>query len=770
MDKYEFRVKTEEIENLTESGDYLSASKIADTIDWNKVKSVSMLCNVADIYDKIGKFAECKEVLLMAYSRSPLGRMIVYKLSEISIKLKNLDEAEEYYKEFLEVAPRDSHKFILRYQLQRAKDASNEELINILEDLKANEFTEKWAYELAYLYHKTGLITKCVEECDEIFLWFGQGKYVEKALELKMLYEPLTQIQKERYEESRLSRSKAILSAGENNPEDGEEDDSPIIKPVEICVSKFNTNNLQEELARNMQQIMNATERETVSESMSNIKKLVEDSHIPQINFEGIVLEKNISNESLDDLIEEKPSMSKADKHAVGQMSIDDVLADWENKKLAAQHALKREEEKNFESAKANAIKQTKVLMEQLSSVIPELEKQQTEIKNEIKIREQQQKKEFEQMQEKRIQKEKEGPAVVIESDIKEFTPEVIAGIEKLANNPVIKDIVEKVIPSPEVKKEDEVNDAEKTDTPELEQTEGIKVIVDEETNEVIKVRTEVKPPQVEEELIFIKKENRGRHISAFHMEKEQKKVFTYFMQVRGMEEQLNNLFYGIKKTMSRKVTSETGNIIVTGNEGSGKTKLATDLIKVLKKMYPKKSGKVGKISGSILNSKKVSTIFSKLDGGFMIIEKAGDISYEKVQELSLVMEGITHGVTVILEDEVSAINKILVNNMNFTKKFSEHVNIPKFNNDELIEFAREYARENKYEIEEMGVLALYNRLGNIQFDESATSLDEVIEILDKAMENASKVGLSKKIEQMFSKKPDTNPYTIIKEKDFELN
>ena len=278
MDKYEYKLKLEQLKNLVEEKDYSTAAEIADTINWRKVKSAATLCMVGEIYDRNKQYENSREILLMAYERATVGRNIIYRLALVSMKMGNLEEAKEYYEEFLEVAPYDNLKYVLRYQLARLEGLPIEELIAILEEFKEREYTEEWAFELACLYHRSGNSERCVEVCDELVLWIGEGKYVERALELKMLYQPLNKYQEEKYREIKMRRGETVPEA---QPEDTIESEEIIHETVEIPditanTGRFNTMNLQEELAKGMQQIMEASTRETVSDTMDNT---IDDQH-----------------------------------------------------------------------------------------------------------------------------------------------------------------------------------------------------------------------------------------------------------------------------------------------------------------------------------------------------------------------------------------------------------------------------------------------------------------------------------------------------------
>ena len=389
MDKYEYKLKLDQMKALAAEGDYATAAEIADTINWRRIKNINLLIKAGDVYTKQKRYEEARDILLMAYDRSPIGRMIIYRLSEIAIKMKNFEEAEEYYDEFVELAPHDNLRYVLRYRISKAKGADIHTLITILEELKESEYTEEWAYELAYLYHRAGEVEKCINACDELILWFGDGVYVERALELKMLYQPLTKSQEDKYRSFRQYRD----GIKEIRPE--ADAPSVTIPLVQEDVEKYNTTNLQEELAKSMQQIMDATEKEAVDDAMDGIKKMVgeipylqvpadakkeaeeEAAHMEteakiddalRVNFKEILAEDNDGQHNMNTEGDaQKPQLN-------GQMSIHDSLSGWKKKMHAAEAALQMADQQKLESAKARALQEAGDIMDRLADVMPKLE------------------------------------------------------------------------------------------------------------------------------------------------------------------------------------------------------------------------------------------------------------------------------------------------------------------------------------------------------------------------------------------------------------
>ena len=395
MDKYEYNLKLDQMKSCLAEENYEAAAEIADSINWNKIKNVNALVKAGEVYDKAERYADSREVLLLAYDRSPIGRMIIYKLAEVAIKMGDFTAAEEYYDEFVKIAPHDNLRYVLRYNIRKNQGASYDEIISILEEFKDQEYTEEWAYELAYLYHKNGNVEKCIDACDELILWFGDGPYVERALELKMCYQPLTKIQEEKYRKFRLEKEGYTEISAEEMEKAGETvHPSVVIPKVDINPEKFNTVNLQEEIAKGMQQIMQATEKETVSDTMDSIKKIVEEipylqipreesetpekAHIEtdeeidgslKINFQEMLGEESDGQISL--VMDEK---AQVEKQITGQMSIQDILDEWEKTRRAAEAALQEVEQRKLESAKARALIEAEDIMERLNDVIPKLD------------------------------------------------------------------------------------------------------------------------------------------------------------------------------------------------------------------------------------------------------------------------------------------------------------------------------------------------------------------------------------------------------------
>lgn len=867
MDKYEYKLKLDQMKSLTAEGKYEEAAEIADTINWRKIKNINALVKVGEIYEKVGRYDESKDVLLTAYDKSPIGRMIIYRLAEVAVRTKSFDEAKEYYQEFVEIAPHDNLKYVLKYEISKAQGADIGTLIGILEELKEQEYSEEWAYELAYLYHKAGMSEKCIDACDELILWFGDGPYVERALELKMLYQPLTKQQEDKYRTFRQRHDGVVEVRPEDPLESGEIIPEPVqIKDVKMSAERFNTQNLQEELQRSMQEIMNATEKEAVNDTMDNIKKLVEDipylqipsekEEVPQEEevYQHIETDEEIDNSLKSNfqemLVDEDGQMSLymqggrvAEPQVSGQMSIEDVLADWEKTKRAAEAALQEAEQRKLESAKARALQEAEELLGRLADVIPMLDSGLTPkdlldqkylskdgqpndnavsmVTNMNQFLQQ----EIDRLSDENAQMD-EQLAAVGASPVGDYMANAGVAAEDAAQNVVAAGVQELMAEEelPEIAMPEGLDDIdnqwEDEDFEELdaevpqenaaslaehtaEQTKSEALAEADDTMEAgtsaedveaailaETARQMAKESVEKEELPEIElpgdldlgKEETAEEIlpaiaepEAFEvpdtiskLSKELREIFTYFVPITGMEEQLCQALTGASQHLAKGATAGTGNMIIQGGSGSGKTVLATSMIKALQKETGKPNGKIGKIEASVLNQKDVAALLKKVAGGCLIIEKAGDLSRETALKLSLLLEQDTSGVLVIIEDTKHGIQKALSRDDGFAAKFSEKINIPIFTSDELVSFAKSYANELGYTIDEMGVLALYNSISNIEHADRETTLTEVKEIVDKAVAHSEKGGLKKAFSIITSRRYDEDDYIILREKDFD--
>ena len=856
MDKYEYNLKLDQIKALSAEEGYMSAAEIADSINWNKIKNVNTLVKIGEIYEKAERYQDARDILLMAYDRSPIGRMIIYRLAEVAIKMGDYDAATEYYDEFVEIAPHDDMKYVLRYAIKKGQGASFDELITILEEYKDEEYTEEWAYELAYLYHKAGKADKCIDACDELILWFGDGPYVERALELKMLYQPLTKAQEEKYRRFKAEKEKPakikdeaeVTEIGAMEMVKGGEivHDDVTIPQITVNQEKFNTVNLQQEIAKGMQQIMEAKGKNEVADTMDTIKKIVED--IPYLKLEKeqeeyvqqpeetehIATDEEIDGslklnfkELLGEDADGQMSMVMSEKtqleHQItGQMSIQDVLEEWEKTRHAAEIALKEAEQQKLESAKARALQEAGDIMERLNDVIPKLDAGVTpkelleeeylkvpvdiiEQKAAVKEPEEEQKPDMQELYAEEtvdeVQEPQEAPEDTIDEvqesqeapedaadEVKEPVgePEDIIMAEESEKDEILMqpttmmpEITDDMLNVDDDTSDDETSQ-EKENVSEKRDFDHVTSFIEQEI-----AKMTAKNPGLEKKQDMAKtrkmpdislpedldseeddsKLKETKHIK--QLTSEQKAIFSYFIPVKGMEDQICKAYNAVLDHFNRKENASTGNLIIQGEQGCGKTMLATSFIKVLQKDGEQLTGKMGKIDAAALNKKDVQQVVRKITGGCLIIERAGDIDRSIAAQLSFLMEHDITGTLYILEDTSKGIKKALSMDEGFASKFTEKISVPIFTNDELVLFAKSYSAELGYKIDEMAILALHNRISNIERIDQATTLTEVKDIIDEAIDREAHSGLKKAISILTARRYTDDDRIVLKEDHF---
>ena len=884
MDKYEYNLKLDQIKALSAEEGYMSAAEIADSINWNKIKNVNTLVKIGEIYEKAERYQDARDILLMAYDRSPIGRMIIYRLAEVAIKMGDYDAATEYYDEFVEIAPHDDMKYVLRYAIKKGQGASFDELITILEEYKDEEYTEEWAYELAYLYHKAGKADKCIDACDELILWFGDGPYVERALELKMLYQPLTKAQEEKYRRFKAEKEKPakikdeaeVTEIGAMEMVKGGEivHDDVTIPQITVNQEKFNTVNLQQEIAKGMQQIMEAKGKNEVADTMDTIKKIVED--IPYLKLEKeqeeyvqqpeetehIATDEEIDGslklnfkELLGEDADGQMSMVMSEKtqleHQItGQMSIQDVLEEWEKTRHAAEIALKEAEQQKLESAKARALQEAGDIMERLNDVIPKLDAGVTpkelleeeylkvpvdiiEQKAAVKEPEEEQKPDMQELYADEtvdeVQEPQEAPEEAIDEaqEPQEAPEEAIDEAQESQEAP--EDTIDEAQESQEVPEDtaDEVKEpvGEPEDIIMAEESEKDEILMQpttmmpEITDDMLNADDDTADDEASQEEENVSEKRDFDHVTSFieqeiakmtaknpglekkldmaktrkmpdislpedldseeddsklketkhikELTSEQKAIFSYFIPVKGMEDQICKAYNAVLDHFNRKENASTGNLIIQGEQGCGKTMLATSFIKVLQKDGEQLTGKMGKIDAAALNKKDVQQVVRKITGGCLIIERAGDIDRSIAAQLSFLMEHDITGTLYILEDTSKGIKKALSMDEGFASKFTEKISVPIFTNDELVLFAKSYSAELGYKIDEMAILALHNRISNIERIDQATTLTEVKDIIDEAIDREAHSGLKKAISILTARRYTDDDRIVLKEDHF---
>ena len=910
MDKYEYKVRADEIKSLIAEGDYAEAVKIADTIDWRRVKSVMMLCTISDLYKINRRYEDSRNILLLAYEKHTGGRLIVYSLCELSIKLEEFVQAIEYYKEFVRLAPKDTGRYILQYKLYEAQEVSLEERIAVLEEFKKKDYREKWAYELAYLYHRVGLESKCVEECDEMFLWFGDGRYVLKALELKQLHQPLTEDQQNKYEQMRqnggviesdyVAESNAIKEEANSVTEDEEDGEYSLqenlmtdptqeipSKEIEefqvktVDVSQYNTINLQKELAESMKEFLEgnsaqeipeeAMENEEdemdltqmfspVSENMSMTEEIAEEvlrveeseeendepvyvsqdtddmqmiagelpvsqevffGNTSEVDINEVVselaekdaMEKQeqkpftismaspdpaISNTGViktfhkpsgyDDMLSQEydgqislvvPEEEKIEKQITGQLSIDDVLSEWERIK-------KENERKRMEEIKQRVQKQTNTLFADFdestkTGLLEELEKAMITAA----------------MEEEKKRIEEGRPRVIKVADIEKEAEEItetdeveeLEEIDDTQASAVMDEVSEAFAQDEEEFVEDfeEFEDeSEEELEEELEEEDDSEEAMDDfeeeedeeeaseeseedddEADESAEVEESEEAPEedVTEDKVEDAEENADSTDIDKHqnreMSKSEREQFAPFIHHKKTRRQIVEAIDNIS------MASYTGNVIITGEEGTGTTALAKLLVKEVQLSDNNFSGKVAKISASTMNKKDVGTTLDKLEDGALIIENAASMKKETVQNLIKELDQENKGLIVLLTDSKQKTDEFLSKHEELLSFFNLRVDVEALDDQTLVKYAKKYALEQEYAIDELGILALHTRVAEMQTSDHEVTLAEIEEIVDEAIYFADKKTPKHFFDVLFGKRYDEEDMIILREKDF---
>lgn len=709
VDKHEYRLKTEQMLQYMEKKSYREAMAIADSIDWRKVKNTSILCTVSGIYESNGEYQKGRDILFLAYDRSPDSKKVVYRLSTLALKMGEIKEATECYEEFVELAPHDPNQYILKYKILKTKKAPLGEQIEVLEKFKKEEYVEKWAFELAKLYQEAGMITEALEECDDLILWFNEGEYVYKAMELKMNYKPLTPLQQEKY----MSRPGAV--------QEPKKQAEAVVEPVVVVEERTAEVPVVEEVA------------ETVAEKVA-----------------------------------EEPVQEKS------SLSIEEMVYEWQEKQRENAQLIQAEREKLVQEKEQNELvdekeKTKEVLPDDIRKLMEELEAESADIQARkentvpeeapVKVEEEPVavEKQIETVADEYLVKEvavpEEEEAFLEEESFAKAISEVINSVEEESTGIKLGDTQSIALSAKALAS------AAKVDVPQVD--------IQETTEEEETVRKET--PY---DTSFIVK---GRYDleaqSAIGLKagltEEQKKLFSYFVPVHGMSEQIVQVLQNDKKCKSRYGTSRIGNLLIIGRKGSGKTVLAVDIVKAIQKARKMKQGKVAIVTSEALNKKDVTQILEKLHGGAVIIEKASRLNRRTVEQLCDVMEGQTGEMLVVLEDERKPLERLLSNHPNFAKKFTSKIELPVFINDELVTFGQTYAKENGYKIDEMGILALYSRIDMMQREEQVVTVANVKDILDEAIENANRVSVKKFMKKILGKNTDELDRVILREEDF---
>ena len=988
MDKYEYKLRTEQMLEFMDEGAYRKAAEIADTIDWHRVKNVSMLASVGDIYEKTGEYSKSYDVLKIVYDRADGSRKIVYKLGLLALRLRNVDEALDYYEEFVQVAPKDPNQYILRYKILRARRAPIEQQIEALEEFKKAEYIEKWAYELAKLYQEAGMTAECLEECDDLILWFSEGEYVFKAMELKMQYKPLTPSQQEKYDHRFEYEEDPGYEDDEDLAEPVKEDPIPVAREVAPTATSEDMPELTEEASEAYEpeeaevdleeaepeefEEDGSEEPEEVAEQKPERKKpsigtnmsleealsgivrgqkkqeemlQAETKQIPEVEevlkeaeaqraevvaaVEAEELKENPDTPESEEEVEiaepKKIAEEKAepvetpvdDDQIEGQMSLEDILNGWET--AASQESESEEAEPAAqEDAILEAIDSAEEQAEELllsdedAEAFEEYDDSEEDVEDyeeeeeyddseedvedyeeeeydeseedaEEDVEEYEEEEEYDESEEDVEDYEEEEEYDDSEEDVEDYEEEEYDDFDEDAEEDVEEyeeeeeydeseedaeeyeeeeEYDESEEDAEEYEEEEEYDDFEE-DAEEYEEEEeyddfdedaedyeeatdydgfeDYEEDYDEEEYDVFdsdlreltpdgkkKKATVKKKPEAKKKPVLDDREIEddddfpdllastaplsrketakliatgktaplpldeisnalsmsdtgfivhGRYDletqsgvgTRAGLTEEQKKLFSYFVPVRGMSEQLVDVLEQDKNCTNRQGTSRTGNLLIIGRKGSGKTVLAVDVVKAIQKERRIKQGKVAIVSGDSLNKKKMSDIFQKLYGGALIIEKAGKMNERTVAKLNKAMEGDTGEMLIVLEEQRKPLDRLLSSNREFRRKFTSRLEVPIFINDELVTFGQTYARENGYKIDEMGILALYSRIDALQREDHAVTVAEVKEVMDDAIAHSQKSSAKRLVKRVFGRGTDSSDRIILSEKDFNI-
>lgn len=845
LDKEEFRIKLEEINHLVEQQNYKGAMDIVDSIDWRRVKNVRTLCVVGEIYAANKRYEDSKEIFLLAYHRAPIGKNILYRLIEVSLKMGDIDEAMEFYEEFLEVAPNDNTQYILKYKIYKARRASLNEQIQILEEYKEKEFTERWSYELAKLYYKAGDKEKCLDLCNEIVLWFNEGKYVMKALDLKLRMGALTGAEKEKYEQQFIPKlitpeeAKALKENGsEEVEEDGKaaksEEDAPVIESIRMNERDINNaESIQEKISKGIRDIFGGSRRDGKEEDLEEDipeediqEEMIKDVssreqfvNVPDLEPEGMKNRAFEESAAAAEPVYEKEEEKKPDFSNTMRMPELNIPDSMKNMNVNAAAPVIDSPVPNTISGNPSEIADEDFDFNLEDTILAAASAQGIEIPKETQV----QPRKEEPVKEKTLEKtEEEAPfknpvedeedEILSEEDLQQAEAEFLNGPmpKKEKKSYEIPSLEPEEFISGEITSndldddlEDELDDdfigntekfLEKSSNT-VKKPKGMNTEVfnfQQELKKALGEKDEIYPmppvreeeeeafdPETERELT--EEEQLERFIESIQpkderdvrdiiprekkLREEEEKLFTYFVKVPGMKEQLIDALCDAQMAAADK-TSRTGNIIVMGGRETGKTRLISGLIPAICSELNIEASKVAYVFADQINDKDIPSVISKLAGGFLVIENANQLTQETVSQLDKAMEFRTDGLTVILEDEKIGMRKLIARFPKFAKKFTSMINIPVFTNDELVNFAKVYTKENGYTIDQMGMLALYNLISINQKEDEPMNIGVVKELIDNAI-SKSQGGIRKLKRNLSKKNTDRDGYVVLYEKDF---
>lgn len=757
MDKYEYSLKLEEINRLVENDNYEDAAKIADTVDWKRVRNARTLCMVSEIYEANDRLEDSRDVLMRAYRRAQGGRMIVYRLAEVAIQMREFDEAIEYYSEFADIAPNDYSRYVLKYKIYKGRGSRLEEQIAILEEYKEKEYTEKWAYELALLYYKAGEEQKCVEECDDLVLWFRQGDYVIKALELKSRLTPLTAEQRAIYEHrDELTPNKAeLVEAAVPTLE------KVITEKMPTSEEEAITDNIISETEKELAQAVSqhAAEAQAEKEDQDNSwryhtgperteeehkeAEIEQEKSAEEVSAEGENSPKEIPGENSD---KQEPSVEDLQREIANSMR--ELVSDI-TRKESDEGIIEPMNDKPVHSGTAQTEERTEPPKENIDDVLMAMA---------VGTEEQAMAEE----ESEPAQEESEAETKESEEEKVPEVPGTDTEARKGAEQPKAETEEEGI--SAEIRETGEVSQVPETDTQKpagdtidlsaaLERAAGV---------ENMRPNT-AEPNAAKEEA---KKESVSNAIPQLTLEEQY--IFSYFSSIQGLREQIAAALQDAKQKVKLDRTSRSGNVVITGLPGSGRTTLAIRIAKALSKYKGENSARVAKIYAEDFNKKDIPSTVAKIAGGTLIIEEAGDLSDSVAKQLAKAMEFRTDGLVIILEDEKHLLKALFDRHPELAEKFTSEVTVPIFTNDELVAFGKTYAFDEDYKIDDMATMVLYNRIGEKQTSEHPVTVLDVKDIVDDAIRNSEKLGLRKLGMILSKKRYDSEDRIILYEKDFK--
>ena len=807
MDKFEYQAKLEEINKLVEKENYEEAAKIADTIEWKRVRSVRTLCLISEIYEAVGRAEDSKAILYRAYRRSPGSRQILYRLTEACVQTQEFDDAVEYYTEYVNLSPNDNSKYILKYEIYKGRGSSLEEQIAVLEELKSREYTEQWAYELARLYDEAGMVDKCVAECDDLALWFHNGKYVVAALELKKKYVPLTPEQQTVYDNpseivdmetkeqvvdkavptldevitKELPKSEkdaiadSIIMDTERQiaaavqapvmpqiPEEPEEK-APEIKMPELRmpVNDINTIDLQSELANSMREILSGIRPASSTDELESAPTLVQPAAAEAAAAEEEELPKHVS---IDDILT-GTAVQTDDQSAQPQPQNVPPQQEKPVVRTVVDTAAGQQEGEGVQPV-VRTVVETPVQAQKADPMTAPTIDISRKIRQEIgdtPIRAYaaaSQRTGARQSQETGSQA---SPAMEIKSTERQASPamEIKSAERQAAPAMEIKSAERQASPAMESKTSErqaapamEIKSAERQAAPAMEPKSA--------EPQAVSAPEQQKPETFEQPAVSPEDYTREG------LDEKEKAMLGFWSQISGMNEQINDAVTQIMRGVIANKTSSSGNVVLVGDAGNGRTTLAISLAKIISRCKGQTSVKVAKIYAEDLNKKDIAATVNKMAGGVLIIEEAGDLSDEAVSQMTMAMDFKTDSLVVVLEDEQRYLQDLLARNAAFAEKFNVTINVPMLTNDELVDFGEFYALENGCSLDVSAVDALYECIGAMQSPEQPVAVLDVKEIMDKAIKNANRFGVGKLTSSISGKRYDENDRVILKGKNFK--